>query len=290
MAIVTNVSTPKPGKMKKALISRSLVSLLGMIAILLATVYGCRNAQQKQEAAEAPAGLVSPGEDIEALAGYPLPSSYEVTDLIYAAGAPYILTLSNDPQKAQDYITQRDKALNLGVYGADLCYASTYMMKQRTMFFLEASKTLVDELGISTSFNMNYAERVENNLDDRDSLMRIVEDSFFDTWDHLINNKQDILARLVVSGSWIEGMYITTNVAQSSRDNTTFMEILANQSNSLNKLVSLLEPVKDVNEISMIYQSLVELQGIYEGVGESLTDKQLETISDKVKELRNTIV
>jgi hypothetical protein len=164
------------------------------------------------------------------------------------------------------------------------------MMKQRTMFFLEASKTLVDELGISTSFNMNYAERVENNLDDRDSLMRIVEDSFFDTWDHLINNKQDILARLVVSGSWIEGMYITTNVAQSSRDNTTFMEILANQSNSLNKLVSLLEPVKDVNEISMIYQSLVELQGIYEGVGESLTDKQLETISDKVKELRNTIV
>ena len=40
----------------------------------------------------------------------------------------------------------------------------------------------------------------------------------------------------------------------------------------------------------MIYQSLVELQGIYEGVGESLTDKQLETISDKVKELRNTIV
>jgi hypothetical protein len=276
--------------MKKALISRSLVSLLGMIAILLATVYGCKNAQQKKEAAEVPHGLVSPGENLEALTGYPLPSSYEVTDLIYAAGAPYILSLSNDPQKAQDYITQRDKALNLGVYGADLCYASTYMMKQRTMFYLEASKTLVDELGISTSFNMNYAERIENNLDDRDSVMSIVGDSFLDTWDHLVKNQQDILARLVVSGSWIEGMYVTTNVAKSSRDNTNFMEILANQGSSLNKLVSLLEPVKDVNEISMIYQSLLGIQEIYKGVGESLTDKQLEAVSDKVNELRNAIV
>jgi hypothetical protein len=230
------------------------------------------------------------GEDIEALTGYPLPTSYEITSLIYEAGAPYILSLSNDPQKAGDYITQRDKALNLGVYGADLCYASAYMMKQRTLFYLESSKTLIDELGISTSFNMHYAERVENNLDNRDSVIAIVEESFFDTWDHLVTNEQDILARLVVSGSWIEGMYITTSIAKSSRDNTTFLQILATQSNSLNKLVSLLEPVKDMNDISMIYQRLIELQGIYENVGESLTSDQLEAVFGKVAELRQAII
>jgi hypothetical protein len=137
---------------------------------------------------------------------------------------------------------------------------------------------------------MNYANRVENNLDNRDSIIQIVEASFFDTWDHMVSNEQDILARLMVSGSWIEGMYITTNIAKSSRDNTTFMEILATQSNSLNKLVSLLEPAQDVSEISMIYKKLVDLQGIYAGVGESMTVDQLELVLSKVKELRDAIV
>ena len=94
----------------------------------------------------------------------------------------------------------------------------------------------------------------------------------------------------MVSGSWIEGMYITANIAKSSRDNTTFMEILATQSNSLDKLVSLLEPAQDVSEISMIYKNLLDLQGIYEGVGESMTSEQLDLVLAKVKELRDAVV
>jgi hypothetical protein len=274
--------------MKKAIISPSLLTFTGIFAMLLIIGYGCKNAN-KQETVEIPSEMIQ-ADDIESLTGYPLPTSYEVTNLIYESGAPYILTLSNDPQKAGDYITQRDKALNLGVYGADLAYASTYMMKQRSMFYLEASKTLIDELGISTTFNLNYSQRVENNLDNRDSMIIIVEESFIDTWDHLVTNEQDILARLVVSGSWIEGMHITASIAQSARDNTTLLEILANQGTSLNRLVSLLEPVKDINEVSMIYQSLLEIQGIYEGVGETMTEEQLKMVSTKVGELRNAIV
>lgn len=265
--------------------------LFGMIAILLISLYGCKNAQQKQEADLPDAGEdFQGGDNLEALTGYPLPTSYEVTDLIYKAGASYDMKLSNDPNKTGDYITQRDKALNLGVYGADLCYATTYKMRQKTLYYLDATKTMIDELGINTEFNMDYAERVENNLNDRDSVMQIVEDSFFDTWDHLINNKQDILARLMVSGSWIEGMYITINIAEGARDNTTILEILATQKNSLDKLVSLLEPVQDVSEISPIYQHLVEIQMIYEGVGDSLTKEQLTQISEKVMALRESIV
>jgi hypothetical protein len=275
--------------MKKAVISPFLYIVTGLLAIMLVLGYGCRNAQQRQ-GETIPDELDIPDDNIEALTGYPLPTSYEITNLIYEAGAGYILSLSNDAQKASDYITQSDKALNLGIYGADLCYASTYMMKQRVLNYLEATKILIDELGINTKFNLNYAERVENNLDDRDSIIQIVEASFFDTWDHMVSNEQDILARLMVSGSWIEGMYITTNIAKSSRDNTTFLEILATQSGSLNKLVSLLEPVQDTSDISMIYQNLVEIQGIYEGIGETMTTDQLDMITSKITELRNSLV
>ena len=277
--------------MKKSPTTRSILTLLGMLTALLIVLCGCKTSQQKQQDTDESSDVKSTKEAvIEELSGYPIPTSYEITELIYEAGAPYILSLSNEPEKAGDYITQKDKALNLGIYGTDLCYASTYMMKQGTTLFLEASKTLIDDLGISTPFNIDYAERVENNLDDRDSILMIVSQSFSDTWEYLVGNKQDVLARLVVCGSWIEGIYITANIAQTSKDPSEFLEILAKQKNSLNKLVTILEPAKDVDDVSVVFKGLFDLQNIYEDVGDVLTEEQLEKVSDRIEALRTAIV
>ena len=286
-----NNKTIKPKTMKKTLSNRSIFITLGIIAGVLIILSSCRSPNQKQEDAAQSSEVKTATEAvIEELSGYPIPTSFEITKMIYEAGAAYYLNLSNDPGKAGDYITQKEKALNLGVYGTDLCYASTYMMKQETMHFLASSKTIIDELGISTPFNINYAERIENNLDDRDSLIIVVSESIHDTWKYLVKNKQDILARLVVSGSWIEGLYVTTNVALTAKDNTEFLEILAKQKNSLNKLVGLLEPVMDADDISEVFNGLVDLQKIFEGVGDSLNEAQLEQLSASVETLRSGIV
>ena len=277
--------------MKKASIFRSISVLFGITAVLLLVLSGCKNAQQKQEG-DADSTLIPESKEdvIEKLSGYPIPTSYEITELVYKAGAPYNLNLSNEPGKAEEYITQRDKALNLGVFGTDLCYASTHAMKHYTMLYLESSKTLIDELGISTTFNINYAERIESNLDDRDSVIYIVTDLFYDTWSYMVENKQDVLARLVVCGSWIEGIYITANIANTSRDNTEFLEILANQKGSLEKLVTLMEPVKDLDEVTEVFKGLFDLQDIYEDVGDALTEEQLKMVLDKINSLREAII
>lgn len=277
--------------MKKEMYSRGFILRFPAIMAIIILMAGCQNSAKKQEGDSTSEDLESMKEEkIEELAGYPVPTSYDLTELIQQAGAPYILTLSNDPGKSEDYITQRDKALNLGIYGTDLCYATTYMMKQSTILFLESSKNLIDDLGISTTFNSNYAERVEDNIDDRDSLIQIVSDSFYDTWNYLVNNKQDVLARLVVCGSWIEGIYITTNIAMTSADNTEFLEILGKQKKSLNTLVNLLEPVKDVDEITDVFKGLFDLRAIYEGVTGSLTDDQLEEVGARIETLRMALI
>ena len=217
-------------------------------------------------------------------------TSYEITKLIYEANVTYNLHIPNGPEKAGDYITQRDKFLNLGVYATDLCYATTYMMKQGTLNYLEASKTLIDDLGISTTFNINYAERIENNIDNRDSLIAIVSESFDDTWTYMVENKQDVMARLVVCGSWIEGVYLTCKVAAGADPNTAFLEALAMQKKSLEELVDLLDPVKNVEEVKEIYESLSDMKEVYDGVGEILTEEQLQLITDKIDILRSSIV
>lgn len=276
--------------MKKAQSNRSVILIAGILSAWLFILAGCKNTQQKQEAGTDTGEVISTEKVVEELSGYPIPTSYEITGIIYESGSPYILSLSNRPEKAGDYITRRDMVLNLGIYSTDLCYATTYMMKQGTMNFLEASKTLIEELGISTTFSVNYAERIEQNIDNRDSLIQIVSESFGDTWNYLIENEQDVLARLVVCGSWIEGIYITTNVALKAKDNTVFLEMLAKQKKSFNQLVSLLEPVRDEAEVADIFKGLSDIQTLYKDVEDTMTDEQLQALKKKITILRESIV
>jgi hypothetical protein len=280
-----------PLTMKKALYQQLRFIAIGLLSITLLLLTACNTTPKKQDAGIPDAADLEPREDVVTdLSGYPIPTSYDITKYIYQAGAPYQTSLANKPEKAGEYITQRDKVLNLGVYAADLCYATTYMMKQATMNYLEASKILIDDLGISTTFNVTYADRIEENIDSRDSLISVVTESFDDTWNYLVENQQDVLARLVVCGSWIEGVYITTHVALKSVDNSSFLEALARQKNSLNELVDLLEPVKDVDEVKDIYGPLVEIREFYEGVGDIMTDEQLKILTEKIYVLRESIV
>jgi hypothetical protein len=266
---------------------RSLILILGIIMVLT----GCKSSRKESPDADGPADEPTEKEAvILELTSYPLPTATELTDMLHNAGASYILTLSNPADKVGNYLSSAEKALNLGVYGTDLSYASTYMMKQETMKYLDSSKKLIDELEISTTFNTDYAQRVEENLDSRDSLINIISDSFIDTWDYLVENEQDKLALLVVIGSYIEGMYITSQIAITAADNTSFLEIIAHQKKSLNTLIGIIEPVKEDRDIADIYQSLTDLANIYEGVGDTLTSEQLEEIVKIIDPIRESIV
>jgi len=277
--------------MKKELIiqsaSRTLLIIFGMVLIFS----GCKSSKKDSTEAAGPAERSTEKENvIKELTTYPLPSAYELTEMLQKAGASYILSLSNPASKVGNYISSAEKALNLGVYGTDLSYASTYMMKQETMKYLESSKKLIDELEISTRFNVDYVKRVENNLDLKDSLISIISDSFIDTWDYLVDNEQDKLAILVISGSYIEGIYITTQIALTAADNTSFLEVIAHQKKSLNTLIGVIEPIEDDADVAYTYKSLTELAKIFEDVGETLTNEQLEEMLSIIEPLRESIV
>lgn len=102
---------------------------------------------------------------------YPLPTSFEVTEMLNRIGAAYILTLSNSVDNVDKYLTEKKQALNLGVYGADLSYASTYNQKQQTMDYMEASRKLIDALNISGALPSDIIEQIEQNQDNKDKLV-----------------------------------------------------------------------------------------------------------------------
>jgi hypothetical protein len=211
--------------------------------------------------------------------------------MLNKAGASYIISLNNPVENVDKYFTEKSKAINLGVYGANLSYASTYQMKQETMNYLNVSKKLIDDLQISTAFNMQFAQRVEQNIDNKDSLIHIISNSFYDTYQFLNNQGKDNLSLLVMAGSWIEGVYITSQIAIISKDNSDFLKILADQYEPLNTLLDLMEPASSDEAISEVAEMLKPLSEVYkEFTGETITNDQFETINNLITKIRSQII
>jgi len=263
-----------------------IVALACLVAFGL---YSCNSGSGTKQASEAPKKAEQKENVIKEVSDYPMPSAFDVTKMLNQAGASYILAISNPTTSVEKYFTAKEKAINLGIYGADLAYASTYEMKQETMLYLKAAKQLIDGLEISSNFNMSFAQRVESNIDDKDSLINIISNSFYDTYEFLNNNGKDNLSLLIMSGSFIEGLYITSQIGLSANDPAKFNKILANQKSSIAKLIELLTPVKAEADIADIYADLEKLNAIYAVEGELSAD-QLKKVVDLVAEIRTKLV
>jgi len=223
---------------------------------------------------------------------YPIPTAFQVSQLLQDANAAFILAITNPVENVDKYETQRSKALNLGIYGADLSYASTYNRKEETMQLLKASKSLIDGLQISNVFTQSMADRIEENVENKDSLINIISHSFYRTYEQLNQNGQDKLALLVVAGSWIEGLYITTQLAISSNYDERIMKIVGDQKITAKKLAELCEKYQDDADVNSILPLIRFMNLVYDGVieGATISKGQLSDILDNVEETRNEIV
>jgi hypothetical protein len=222
---------------------------------------------------------------------YPIPTSYEITEKLNEIGASFIIGISNDYENVDNYVTEEKQALNLGVYSADLSYTSTYNMKQYTMSYMDANKKLVKELGITGAFTPDFFEKVQENFDNKDKLTDLIANSFYDTYEHMKNKGKDELALMVVAGSWIEAMYITTHISENTYHNKEIVKLIANQEETLNKLLDILKVQKENQTINGLINELETIKAIYDKKSEEgFTEKQVLDIQNKVAKTRDNII
>ena len=63
------------------------------------------------------------------------------------------------------YQTTRARAINLGIYGTDINYASMFNQTQETLFYVKCAKTLANNLGVMNAFDKETLDRIEGNID-----------------------------------------------------------------------------------------------------------------------------
>jgi len=222
---------------------------------------------------------------------YPLPTPFEVTEMLNRIEASYIFSLTNPPENVDRYITEKEKALALGVYSADLSYSSTYNQKQRILEFMNVSKKLLEELDIASAVDPNIMEKLEEAGNDKNKMVDIITNSFYSTYNYLIKNDRAPVSFLIMSGSWIEALYIATHISEETFDNKEMVTIIMNQKDPLIKLMGFLQNYKSSDDIASVIDILTPLFETYGDLEkDSITKEQMMKIAKDVNEARNQIL
>ncbi len=103
-----------------------------------------------------------------------LPSPLETVFLIEEVGGHFIEELLNPDVDAARYKTKKARAMNLGLYGADLGYSLVYNQSQSAFKLLATCKKLGSEIGISPALYSTLMKRFGRNMENRDSLLLMV--------------------------------------------------------------------------------------------------------------------
>ncbi len=227
---------------------------------------------------------------------YPLPTPFEVTQMLKKSGTPYSVDLTAPVSNAESYLKESGQALNLGVYGADLAYASTYNQAQSVRDILSASKILSDELGLTSVIDQNIMTRIEENIENQDSLYKIVNNTYYETFNKLNSENKGAISVLVITGGWIESLYLATQLAITSEDKTLLMNNVAKQKFNANALLPLLEQYQDNNDVAKMIPIVEDFKTVFDNVkvdsleNVSIDEATFNEITELSKNERNKIV
>ena len=244
-----------------------------------------------------------------------MPSPVEIAQIIERTGIQYSEGIINPISNLSKYNTTFSKSVNLGVYGADLGLIISFGQTQEALQYFNTVKDLAKELDIYGIVAQSTVERIENNLNDKDTLLSIVTSTFNKADIDLKESKRDAVSALVLAGGWIEALYLATELA-SEESNAEINARIGEQKLSLETLISLLDMYKEdqAEEYLQLINDLKNLKSSFDKVdirveksepitkesegitiinsksNVNISNEVLNEISGKISTIRNKII
>jgi len=211
--------------------------------------------------------------------------------------------------------TNFQMAYKLGIFGADLGYLNMYEKTSTAIEYISTIKTLADELGVGQFFDYNILKRLATSNQNLDSLMFLSVHSYNNIDTYLRDTHRSYLSSLMITGLWIEGLYLATQVA-TEYPHPEISERIGEQKIILDDILNVLNLYKKdprFNELIRDFENLnVEFEKInitYE-IGEpeaiekdgrliliqndksivEISDEQLNRIIEITKKIRNKLI
>lgn len=244
---------------------------------------------------------------------YAVPTPNELFEIIKIQGGEQRVGLVNPLDKRSNYVEVKSKALNFGVYSADLAYMSCFGIGTEFLMYFKAIEEIGTELGIEGAFDEELMSRIENNEGDTDSLFAISNESYYDSYLYLEENDKGVELCLIMAGGYIESLYIVCSLVDKFKEGDPVIEKIGDQKLVLENLLDFILQYSDDESVSEVMDDLISLSEVFEtsmefeesgtsidkgennmlvlsgGGSYKMTKNSLEKITAKAKELREKI-
>ncbi|HYG53633.1 MAG TPA: hypothetical protein VD905_22245 [Flavobacteriales bacterium] len=244
---------------------------------------------------------------------YQIPTPNELFGIIKQIGGKGNQSILHKVDAASKYSDPRQKALNFGIYSADLAYASSYDFGTLNLDYLNLIKKMGDEMDISGAFDKTVFEQASKNIDNNDSIMKISNGLYFKAYSYLEENERGTTLGNIVTGAWIESLYLITSVAGPYKDKDPIIQRIAEQKYNYENLWGFLmkyesdegikKTISELEELGMIFDSLETVEtgeakveekdgkNVIVGGSDIVINKtQYEELVKKIKELRTRMI
>ena len=246
---------------------------------------------------------------------YQVPTPNELFAVLKSAEVTYNKECLNDVANSEKYITKSSKALNFGVYTADLAYVTSLGNFEDASSLFETVRDLAKELEIENAIDQIIFERLQENLENSnaDSLFYLSNETYYSAYTYLEeNDRKDVLAMIVVGG-WVEGLSIILNLEPYS-ENSEICQRIADQKLTLENLLiftssnksiipDIVSQLENINEVFLAsnddeddYTESTNIEnekGVMVfggGLPSSLSEEQFNQLKSIVMDLRTSII
>lgn len=234
---------------------------------------------------------------------FSLPAPMQIASAIKRAGAKYsdayLCPIKNS------FSSDFSKLLTLGVYSVDLGYANVYEQTQTSLNYFSTAAKIADDINVVGCIDAGKVKRFKDNVNNKDSLTRFTLGSFSDIHNYLSNNKRADEAYLIITGCFIEGLYLSTKICEKAKSKE-LVSLIGEQKTSLESLIELLSNHQEKKEIPELISKLNELKLLfdqveikYASIPDSknkkmepvmISDETLAKISVKINDIRSGII
>lgn len=245
-----------------------------------------------------------------------LASPVEVAAMLSNLGIAFRGDLLSSTDQIKSLNTNFHRALALGALGADLGYLNMYKKNNKALDYLSSINYLADELNVGQFFDFKTLKRLSENKHDLDSLMYQSVHSFNEMNSYLEESHRGNISALVITGLWLEGFYLATQISME-QNNATLNESIGEQKIIIEDLFTILENYETdtafqnlIRELTLLKEEFAEVKISYEA-GEpemiedengmlvviqnetsivNISDEQLRKIVLKTEEIRNHFI
>ncbi|MFZ2340619.1 MAG: hypothetical protein WAW07_12970 [Bacteroidales bacterium] len=292
-----------------------------LVLVSALVLSACRNNTKKSDefklaGSETMYEAIVPEDDFTSDISMNFSSPIEIANLLQVQGVPFSQGYLASSLKATDQASTFDKALAMGILGADLGYLNIYEKTGNSIEVLSSIRKLAEGLNVGQYFDFETIKRLSLSKSNLDSLLFLSIDSYNQIDSYLTENNRGQLSALIIIGAWIEAQYLATQVIRNHPDHL-LRDRIGEQKHFLIELMNMAELYCSLDrQFTGLCSQLKEISSKYDDVEISytqgkpvssekdgglvvtqtetskveMTEEQLEAIIDVTEKIRNQLI